>query len=57
MSPDLRLYLIETAQKGLAWMRLTARGRPGHGSMINDDNAVTELSPRRSRGSAATSSR
>ena len=24
-------------------MRLTARGRAGHGSMINDDNAVTAL--------------
>lgn len=40
---DLRLYLIETAEKGMAWMRLTARGRAGHGSMLNDDNAVTEL--------------
>ncbi len=40
---DLRLYLIETAQKGMAWMKLTARGRAGHGSMINDDNAVTTL--------------
>ena len=40
---DLRLYLIETAEKGLAWMRLKARGTAGHGSMIQDDNAVTEL--------------
>ena len=40
---DTRLYLIETAEKGLAWLRLTARGRAGHGSMINDDNAVTAL--------------
>jgi acetylornithine deacetylase/succinyl-diaminopimelate desuccinylase-like protein len=40
---DLRLYLIEVAQKGMAWMRLTATGRAGHGSMINDDNAVTAL--------------
>ncbi|MEP7053842.1 MAG: M20/M25/M40 family metallo-hydrolase [Actinomycetota bacterium] len=40
---DVRLYLIETAQKGMAWMRLTAHGRAGHGSMINDDNAVTAL--------------
>src|SRR5690606_6755722 len=38
-----RLYLIETAEKGLAWMRLTARGTAGHGSMVNEDNAVTEL--------------
>ncbi len=43
VSPDLRLYLIETAQKGLSWMRLTARGRAGHGSMLNDDNAVTTI--------------
>jgi acetylornithine deacetylase/succinyl-diaminopimelate desuccinylase-like protein len=43
VSNDLRLYLIETAQKGMAWMRLTATGRAGHGSMINDDNAVTAL--------------
>lgn len=40
---DERLYLIETAEKGMAWMRLTARGRAGHGSMLNPDNAVTEL--------------
>ena len=38
-----RMYLVETAEKGLAWMRLVARGRAGHGSMINDDNAVTAL--------------
>jgi acetylornithine deacetylase/succinyl-diaminopimelate desuccinylase-like protein len=43
VSPDLRLYLIETAQKGIAWMRLKAAGQAGHGSMINSDNAVTEL--------------
>ena len=38
-----RLYLIEAAEKGMAWMRLTARGRAGHGSMINSDNAVTDI--------------
>ena len=40
---ERRLYLIETAEKGLLWMRLTARGRAGHGSMIHDDNAVTAI--------------
>ncbi|HEX2355707.1 MAG TPA: M20/M25/M40 family metallo-hydrolase [Micromonosporaceae bacterium] len=40
---DLRLYLIQTAEKGIDWLRLHARGRPGHGSMIHDDNAVTAL--------------
>ncbi|HEY3090687.1 MAG TPA: M20/M25/M40 family metallo-hydrolase [Jatrophihabitantaceae bacterium] len=40
---DLRLYLIQTAEKGINWLRLRARGRPGHGSMIHEDNAVTRL--------------
>ncbi|MEO6115767.1 MAG: M20/M25/M40 family metallo-hydrolase, partial [Jatrophihabitantaceae bacterium] len=40
---DLRLYLIQTAEKGIGWLRLRAAGRPGHGSMIHDNNAVTEL--------------
>ncbi len=40
---DLRLYLIQTAEKGMAWMRLRAKGTAGHGSLRNDDNAVTEL--------------
>jgi acetylornithine deacetylase/succinyl-diaminopimelate desuccinylase-like protein len=43
VNDDLRLYLIETAQKGIAWMRLTATGKAGHGSMMSDDNAVTAL--------------
>ena len=40
---DLRLYPIQTAEKGIRWMRLLAAGRAGHGSMINEDNAVTAL--------------
>jgi acetylornithine deacetylase/succinyl-diaminopimelate desuccinylase-like protein len=40
---DLRLYLVQTAEKGMAWLRLTARGRPGHGSMVHEDNAVVRL--------------
>jgi acetylornithine deacetylase/succinyl-diaminopimelate desuccinylase-like protein len=40
---ERRLYLIETAEKGLQWMRLTARGRAGHGSMVHDHNVVTTL--------------
>ncbi|HEX6877295.1 MAG TPA: M20/M25/M40 family metallo-hydrolase [Nocardioidaceae bacterium] len=38
-----RIYLIEAAEKGMAWMRLTAKGNAGHGSMRHPDNAVTEL--------------
>jgi acetylornithine deacetylase/succinyl-diaminopimelate desuccinylase-like protein len=43
VNEDLRLYLVETAQKGMHWMRLTVEGTAGHGSMTNDDNAITEL--------------
>ncbi|MDQ3402509.1 MAG: M20/M25/M40 family metallo-hydrolase [Actinomycetota bacterium] len=39
----VRAYLIETAEKGIAWMKLRVRGRAGHGSMVNEDNAVTKL--------------
>jgi acetylornithine deacetylase/succinyl-diaminopimelate desuccinylase-like protein len=38
-----RFYAIETAEKGIAWLRLVAKGRAGHGSMLNDANAVTAL--------------
>ena len=40
---DQRVYAVQTAEKGLAWMRLTANGTAGHGSMIHPDNAVTAL--------------
>ncbi|MEJ7635839.1 M20/M25/M40 family metallo-hydrolase [Aeromicrobium sp.] len=39
-----RLYLIESGEKGIAWMRLRAHGTAGHGSMRNNDNALTHLS-------------
>ena len=38
-----RVYLLQTAEKGLAWLRLLTEGRAGHGSQVNDDNAVTRL--------------
>lgn len=41
---DHRLYLIESAQKGIQWLKLTAKGTAGHGSFINTDNAVTRIS-------------
>ncbi|MFI1988673.1 M20/M25/M40 family metallo-hydrolase [Actinoplanes sp. NPDC020271] len=43
VNDNLRLYLVQTAEKGLDWLRLHASGRPGHGSFIHDDNAVTAL--------------
>ena len=38
-----RLYLIQSGEKGMAWLRLRARGTQGHGSMDNPDNAVNHL--------------
>jgi len=38
-----RAYLLQSAEKGLAWLRLIAGGRAGHGSQVNPDNAVTHL--------------
>lgn len=43
VAEDLRLYLVQTAEKGIDWLRLHARGRPGHGSFTHDDNAVTAI--------------
>ncbi len=40
---ERRLYLIQTAEKGMQWMRLSARGQAGHGSMVHDLNAVTTI--------------
>src|SRR5580704_260647 len=38
-----RLYPIASAERGTAWLRLTARGRAGHGAKPNDANAVIRL--------------
>lgn len=39
-----RVYLIETSQKGIEWLNLTAKGVAGHGSLLNENNAVTRIS-------------
>jgi acetylornithine deacetylase/succinyl-diaminopimelate desuccinylase-like protein len=38
-----RCYLVQTAEKGIQWLRLVAHGRAGHGSQVGTDNAVTRL--------------
>jgi acetylornithine deacetylase/succinyl-diaminopimelate desuccinylase-like protein len=38
-----RLYLLQTAEKGIAWLRLSLRGPAGHGSMKVSRNVVAEL--------------
>jgi len=49
LNEQLRLYLIQTAEKGINWLKVTASGRPGHGSLVHDDNAVTRLAEAVSR--------
>lgn len=43
ITDDLRLYPIQTAEKGIRWLKLVAEERAGHGSLIHEDNAVTAL--------------
>ncbi|MEY2246021.1 M20/M25/M40 family metallo-hydrolase [Streptomyces sp. BF23-18] len=38
-----QLYPIAAGERGTAWIKLTARGRAGHGSKVNRSNAVTRL--------------
>ncbi|GAA3819711.1 M20/M25/M40 family metallo-hydrolase [Streptomyces phyllanthi] len=38
-----QLYPIAAGERGTGWLKLTARGRAGHGSKVNRANAVTRL--------------
>jgi acetylornithine deacetylase/succinyl-diaminopimelate desuccinylase-like protein len=38
-----RYYTVEAAEKGTARFRLRTTGRPGHGSVPHDDNAIVKL--------------
>ena len=44
-----RAYLLQTGEKALVWIKLTARGTTAHGSRVIPDNAVTKLAARRAR--------
>ncbi|MFE6822466.1 M20/M25/M40 family metallo-hydrolase [Streptomyces sp. NPDC057690] len=37
------IYPIAAGERGTGWLKLTARGRAGHGSKVNRENAVTRL--------------
>ncbi|AOP48943.1 M20/M25/M40 family metallo-hydrolase [Streptomyces lydicus] len=39
----MQLYPIAAGERGTAWLKLTARGRAGHGSKVNRDNAVSRI--------------
>ncbi|SHF47227.1 Acetylornithine deacetylase/Succinyl-diaminopimelate desuccinylase [Jatrophihabitans endophyticus] len=49
LNDQARAYAIQTAEKGIHWLRLRARSRPGHGSMVHEENAVTRLAEAVSR--------
>ena len=49
LNEQTRLYLVQTAEKGINWLRLKATGAPGHGSLVHDDNAVSRLAAAVSR--------
>jgi len=38
-----RFYVCQTGEKGVCWMKFTAHGMPGHGSIPKGNNAVTKL--------------
>ncbi|MBI3243331.1 MAG: M20/M25/M40 family metallo-hydrolase [Chloroflexi bacterium] len=38
-----QLYPIQVAEKGTCWLKVRAKGRPGHASQPHDDNAVVHL--------------
>jgi len=40
---DRTVYVCQTAEKGICWTRVTARGTAGHASMPHDDNPVVHL--------------
>ncbi|MFZ2096725.1 MAG: M20/M25/M40 family metallo-hydrolase [Anaerolineales bacterium] len=39
----IKLYPIQVAEKAVCWLRMRARGKPGHGSMPHADNPVLLL--------------
>ncbi|MEV5604008.1 M20/M25/M40 family metallo-hydrolase [Streptomyces sp. NPDC052299] len=41
--PTMPLYPIGAGERGTGWLKLTARGKAGHGSKVNRANAVTAL--------------
>ncbi|MCK7624775.1 M20/M25/M40 family metallo-hydrolase [Streptomyces sp. RS10V-4] len=45
----MRIYPVAAGERGTAWLKLTARGRAGHGSKINNANAVSRLADAVSR--------
>jgi acetylornithine deacetylase/succinyl-diaminopimelate desuccinylase-like protein len=43
LKPGQVIFFVQTAEKGAAWMKLTARGDTGHGSVPLPNNAVVTM--------------
>ena len=43
LKPGQVIFFVQTAEKGAAWMKLTARGDTGHGSVPLPNNAVATM--------------
>lgn len=37
------VFMVQTGEKGILWLRLHSHGRAGHASQLNDDNAILTL--------------
>jgi acetylornithine deacetylase/succinyl-diaminopimelate desuccinylase-like protein len=37
------VYTCQTAEKGICWLKLTFKGKPGHGSVPHGDNCVVKM--------------
>ncbi len=37
------VYTCQTAEKGICWLKLTFRGKPGHGSIPHDHNCIAKM--------------
>jgi acetylornithine deacetylase/succinyl-diaminopimelate desuccinylase-like protein len=40
---EKNIYTCQTAEKGICWLKLTFRGRPGHASVPHDDNCLIKM--------------
>lgn len=42
-APGRRVYLVQSAEKGIAWLDLVAQGQGGHGALMHRRSAVARL--------------
>lgn len=44
LSNGKKVFFVQVGEKGMWWLRLRATGTPGHGSLLNERNAVAKVS-------------